>query len=59
MVCISLCVYGMHGVCESVVCVYCKCLCFLTVQDAHSAVPEYDVDSSLFAVYDGHGGNPS
>jgi len=26
-------------------------------QDAHNAILKYDTDSSLFAVYDGHGGH--
>ena len=26
------------------------------IQDAHSIVPDFDKDTSLFAVYDGHGG---
>ena len=28
----------------------------LYFQDAHSVIPNFDTDTSLFAVYDGHGG---
>lgn len=34
-----------------------KCvLIYVQTQDAHSIVPDFDQDSSLFGVYDGHGG---
>lgn len=26
-------------------------------QDAHNCIPEFDVETAMFAVYDGHGGN--
>lgn len=29
---------------------------FSTPQDAHSVIPNFGTDTSLFAVYDGHGG---
>ncbi len=29
----------------------------LTIQDAHNCIINYDTDTSLFAVYDGHGGH--
>ena len=29
---------------------------FLCAQDAHCVVPNFEKDSSLFGVYDGHGG---
>ena len=32
-------------------------LLFRLFQDAHNAILKYDNDSSLFAVYDGHGGH--
>lgn len=31
-------------------------LIYLQIQDAHSIVPNFDQNSSLFGVYDGHGG---
>jgi len=33
-----------------------KFVCF-AFQDAHNAILKYDTNSSLFAVYDGHGGH--
>lgn len=29
----------------------------LRLQDAHNCIPDYDTDTSFFAVYDGHGGH--
>lgn len=26
-------------------------------QDAHNSIPDFDEDTAMFAVYDGHGGN--
>lgn len=26
------------------------------LQDAHNCIPEFDKDTAMFAVYDGHGG---
>lgn len=26
-------------------------------QDAHNCIPEFDEETAMFAVYDGHGGN--
>lgn len=32
--------------------------CVLSVpQDAHNCIPEFDEETAMFAVYDGHGGN--
>lgn len=27
------------------------------LQDAHNCIPEFDEETAMFAVYDGHGGN--
>lgn len=30
---------------------------FVCVQDAHNCILEFDEETAMFAVYDGHGGN--
>ncbi len=30
---------------------------FVLSQDAHNCIPEFDEETAMFAVYDGHGGN--
>lgn len=37
--------------------VTCVCLCVVCLQDAHNCLLDFDEDTSLFAVYDGHGGH--
>lgn len=35
-----------------------QCLtCVWVLQDAHNCILEFDEETSMFAVYDGHGGN--
>lgn len=35
-----------------------QCLiCALVLQDAHNCILEFDEETAMFAVYDGHGGN--
>lgn len=29
----------------------------VALQDAHNCIPEFDEETAMFAVYDGHGGN--
>lgn len=40
--------------------VVCNVMCifvFLVPQDAHNCIPEFDDETAMFSVYDGHGGN--
>lgn len=30
---------------------------FVVPQDAHNCIPEFDEETAMFSVYDGHGGN--
>lgn len=35
----------------------CILICIVLSQDAHNCIPEFDEETAMFAVYDGHGGN--
>lgn len=40
-----------------VVCILMCIFVFAVSQDAHNCIPEFDEETAMFSVYDGHGGN--
>ena len=46
----------MFTLCFVICCEYEAVVVVVVLQDAHSIVPDFDKGSSLFGVYDGHGG---